>query len=194
MPLPTWLDSAMLTVLEDVNKVSDRKRVLQQLIAATAPLNLDQVRAIAEQDDDDEEDDAEPPPKSAPKPPPRPAPETQETDPARAAASAAVRDAVGHLSPSEHKRLEAVIIDLTNKSNMLKTALTGRDAEIERLESENKTLKGTDVATLTAGKHLDALIALLKKQSREAQEIAIERLCNALGIDPHKLNIEKEAA
>jgi hypothetical protein len=77
---------------------------------------------------------------------------------------------------------------------MQKTAISGRDNEIARLESEIKTLKGTDLPTLTVNKHLDALIALLRKQSREGQEVAVERLCNALKIDPRKINIEKEAA
>jgi hypothetical protein len=189
-PLPNWLDSKMLDVLEDV---TDRKKVLQQLNAATAPLDFDQVWDIACDRDDGGAD--EPPPRPAPKPP-KPEPETQETDPAQAAASAAVRSDIGPLSQAEHERLTRTISDLTNQNNMQKTAISGRDNEIARLESEVKTLRGADLPRLTVNKHLDALIALLRKQSREGQEVAVERLCNALKIDPRKLqlNIENEAA
>jgi hypothetical protein len=188
-PLPNWLDSKMFDVLEDV---TDRKKVLQQLNAATAPLDFEQVLNIAYDHQDDGGAD-EPPPRPAPKPP-RPEPETQETDPAQAAATAAVRSDIGPLSQAEHERLTRTIADLTNQNNMQKTAISGRDNEIARLEGEVKTLRGDDLPTLTVNKHLDALIALLKKQSREGQEVAVERLCNALKIDPRKLNIEKEAA
>jgi hypothetical protein len=107
-----------------------------------------------------------------------------------------VRSDIGPLSQAEHERLETVIADLTNQNNRQKTALSGRDNEIVHLEAELAKLKGADLPTLTVGKHLEALTALLRKQSREAQEIAIETLCNALKVDPRKLqlNIENEAA
>jgi hypothetical protein len=38
------------------------------------------------------------------------------------------------------------------------------------------------------------LAGLLKKVSREAQELAVEKLCKRLGVNPHKLNIENDAA
>jgi len=60
-PLPDWLDSKMLVVLEDVG---DRKRVLQQLNTAPAPLDFDQVWNIAYLDDGGAD---EPPPRPAPK-------------------------------------------------------------------------------------------------------------------------------
>jgi Protein of unknown function (DUF3102) len=171
-PLPDWLDSNMLCSLEYAIDLKDtaareerRKRIPQQLNAAPEPLDSDQVLDIVYQHDrDDDEDDDAEP---APKPP-RPEPETQETDPAQAAATAAVRSDIGPLSQPEHERLTTTIADLTNQNNMQKTA--------------------------TVNKHLDALIALLRKQSREGQEVAVERLCNALKIDPRKINIEKEAA
>jgi hypothetical protein len=189
-PLPDWIDNKMLDLLENA---TDYKRVLDKLNAATAPLAFEQVLDFVYDHDDEEADD--PPPKPALKPP-RPAPETQETDPAQAAAAAAVRSDIGPLSQAEHERLETVIADLTNQNNRQKTALSGRDNEIVHLEAELAKLKGADLPTLTVGKHLEALTALLRKQSREAQEIAIETLCNALKVDPRKLqlNIENEAA
>jgi hypothetical protein len=198
-PLPDWLDSGMLCSLElalhDTTPGEEqRKRISQQLNAAPEPLDSKQVWNIAyqhDQDDDGEDDDdeAEPAPK-----PPRPEPKTQETNPAQAAATAVVRSDIGPLSQAEHDRLTATITDLTSQNNMQKIAISGRDNEIARLEGEVKTLRGTDLPTLTVGKHLDALIALLRKQSREGQEVAVERLCNALKIDPRKISIENEAA
>jgi hypothetical protein len=203
-PLPDWLDRNMLCELESaISYLKDaavreerRKRILQQINAAPEPLNSGQVSDIVYQpdqasagEDDEDDDDAEPAPR-----PPRPEPETQETDPAQAAAAAAVRSDIGPLSQAEHERLIATIADLTNQNKMQKTAISGRDNEIARLKSEVKTLRGADLPTLTVNKHLDALIALLRKQSREGQEVAVERLCNALKIDPRKINIEKEAA
>jgi hypothetical protein len=192
-PLPDWIDNGMLDLLENAN---DYARVLGKINAATTPLSYDQVLFDIVCDHDDEEA-ADPPPEPSPRPepkPPRPEPETQETDPSQAAASAAAHSDIGPLSQAEHERLAATITDLTNRNNMQRTAISGRDDEIARLEGEVKTLRGADLPTLTVTKHIDALIALLKKQSREAQEVAIERLCNALKIDPSKLNIEKEAA
>jgi hypothetical protein len=169
---------------------------LDKLNAAPAPLAFEQVLDIVYDHDDKGAD--EPPPSPAPKPPaPRPPkakPETKETDPEQAAAAAEVRSDIGPLSQAEHERLTTTIADLTNQNNRQKTALAGRDNEIAHLEAELVKLKGTDQPTLTVSKHLDALIALLKKQSREGQEVAVERLCNALKIDPRKINIETEAA
>jgi hypothetical protein len=143
----------------------------------------------------------EPEPEPEPEPKPRPKAGTQETSPEQASAKGAARGDVGPLSAAERERLETVIADLTNQTNRLKTTIAGRDNEIIRLEGEIRALegevralKGTDLPTLTVNKHIDALVALLKKQSREGQEIAIERLCNALKIDPRKLNIANEAA
>jgi Protein of unknown function (DUF3102) len=192
-PLPDWIETEMLDLLENA---TDYKRVLDKLNAAPAPLAFEQVLDIVFDHDDKGAD--EPPPSPAPKPPaprpPRPKSETKETDPEQAAAAAEVRSDIGPLSQAEHERLETVIADLTNQTNVLKTSISGRDNEIARLESEIKTLRGADPPTLTVNKHLDALIALLKKQSREGQEVAVERLCNALKIDPRKINIETEAA
>jgi hypothetical protein len=111
----------------------------------------------------------------------------------QAAAAAVTRSDIGPLSQAEHERLTTVIADLTSENSRHKTALAGRDNEIARLEGEVKTLKGADLPTLTADKHIDALAALLKKVSREAQELAVEKLCKKLGLDPHKLNIAEAA-
>jgi hypothetical protein len=208
-PLPAWLDSEMLGSLEEAIDDPDlkdaaarderRKRIPQQLNAAPTPLDSGQVIDIAYADafdggdDRDDKEADEPPPRPALRPP-RPEPKTQETSSAEAAAAEAARSDIGPLSQAEHERLTTTIADLTSQNNMQKTAIAGRDNEIARLEDEVKTLKGADLPTLTISKHLDALIALLKKQSREGQEVAIERLCNELKIDPHKLNIGKEAA
>jgi hypothetical protein len=79
---------------------------------------------------------------------------------------------------------------------MQRTAIAGRDAEIVRLEDKIKELQGADLPSLTIDKHVEALAALLKKVSREKQELVIEDLCRRLGIDPQRLNniSEEEAA
>jgi hypothetical protein len=202
-PLPDWLDSDMLGVLEGAtidlgDDEERRKRILQQLNAAPEPLNFKQVWGIVCQHGQRDEEADEPPfdPEPLDPEPPSPEPKAQETDPAQAAAAEGKRSDIGPLSQAEHERLTATITDLTNQNNRQKTALTGRDNEIARLEADLAKLKGADLPTLTVSKHLDALIALLRKQSREAQEVAIETLCDALKIDPHKLqlSIENEAA
>jgi hypothetical protein len=203
--LPDWLfDSGSVVCLEAaLDRLKDTaarkefcRRILQELNATSEPLSVKEVLNIVAFAQGDEADDGgadEPPPRPAPKPP-RPEPETQETNPAEAAATAAARADIGPLSASEHERLTRTITDLTNQGNVQRSAIAGRDNEIVRLEDKIKKLQGADLPTLTVSKHIEALVAILKKQSREAQEVAVERLCNALKIDPHKINIEKEAA
>jgi hypothetical protein len=149
-----------------------------------------------EPDEQDEPPSPPPPwppsPRSAP-PPPRREPITQETDPAHAAAADAARNDIGPLSQAEHARLTRMVDDLANLNVMHKAALTGRNSEIARLEEEVKTLKGADLPTLTIDKHVEALAALLKKVSREKQELVIEELCRKLGLDPQRLNISEAA-
>jgi hypothetical protein len=193
-PLPDWLNSEMLGVLEGTSWRSEeqRKRIAQELNAAPTPppdpgqVISDIIRAVPDEGEDEQDD--EPAPRPEPKPP---KPEAQETDPVQAAAAAVTRSDIGPLSQAEHERLTTVIADLTSENSRHKTALAGRDNEIARLEGEVKTLK--DLPTLTADKHIDALAALLKKVSREAQELAVEKLCKKLGLDPHKLNIAEAA-
>jgi Protein of unknown function (DUF3102) len=202
-PLPDWLDSDMLESLESAidpgledaaAREERRKRILEQLNAAPAPLDSNQVFNIAYLVGvDGEEDDKDSPPEPAPKPP-RPEPRAQETNPAQAAAAEAARSDIGPLSQAEHGRLTSVIADLTNRNNVQKSALAGRDNEISRLEGEVKTLKGADLPSMSIDKHVEALVAQLKKVSREKQELVIEDLCRKLAIDPRRLNIGNEAA
>jgi Protein of unknown function (DUF3102) len=199
--LPDWLDRGMLDCLDNVEE-QHRKKVLVKLQTATQPLDKDRVEDqvfniiyggdVQRADQDDEHDDA-PEPEPEPKRKSKPSSSTEETSPAEAAAAEATRSDIGALSKAEHERLQTVIDDLTSRNSMLDLANAGLRREIERLEVENKKLKGAEGPTLTINKSTVALIALLKKSSREKGELVVEELCNELQIDPHKLDIKAAA-
>jgi hypothetical protein len=115
----------------------------------------------------------------------KPEAKTQETSAAAAAAADTVRQDFGPRSTAEHERLNTVIAEDAAKIKMLEVALAGRDREIKRLEEEiAATKKDTDLPKISAKKHIEALVGLLKKISTEGQLEAIADLCCRLKLEP----------
>jgi hypothetical protein len=187
-PLPAWLDAASL---DRLHSSTFHPEVLEKLNEAESPLTDRQIGNLIhrlrrkaeraeqqggtdehaegdEQERGDEEQDAE-------------VDELAERGDEEQDAETDEQEDIGAGSRGEIERL-------------MKAAIEWRDREIQRLQAELKDLKGADLPTLTTAKHIEALTALLKKVSREAQELAVEDLCRKLKLDPHKLSIKSEAA
>ena len=150
-------------------------------------------KTVGELEDETPDDEPDDEPDAEPDDEPKLEPATRETSPAQAAAAEAARSDIGPLSQAEHERLQRVINDLTAQNNVQKTALAGRDREIADLEGKIKTLNGADLPTLTIDKHVEALVALLKKVTREKQELVVEELCKQFKIDLNKLDLGEAA-
>jgi hypothetical protein len=192
--LPDRLGEMALDWLEDVEP--ERRQQVLAMLNEDASLDWRKVADIIDDDQDedqDEDDDQDDDQDEEPAPKPKLEPATQETSPAQAAAAEAARCDIGVLSRAEHERLLSVIGDLTAQNNVQKTALAGRDREIADLEGKIKTLNGADLPTLTIDKHVAALVALLKKVTREKQELVVEELCKQFKIDLNKLDLGEAA-
>jgi hypothetical protein len=183
--MPDWLNERMLDWLEDDVQPEHREEVLAELNDASQPLDWMQVVEITNDVRDDDEDQDDEPEEQDDDEPQSEQPKTEETSQAQAAAMQAARTDIGVDGTAERERLEAVVADLTSRNNAQKIALEGRDREIKRLEDEIEKIKG-DEPRLTVDKHIEALVHLLKKMSREKAELVIEEL-------REKLELAKES-
>jgi hypothetical protein len=190
-----WDGHEALTDLEEERFVPPerRARVLERLLAAPQPLTAEKVDEIINSNDGAEQGGQG---EQGEKPEPKPEPESNKSN-TKPTGKHGGGGAAGADSKAEIKRLKAdskaeinllkkEIYDLRNKINAFKGTIDTRDGEIKDLKAEIKKLKVDSKGPIE--KHVEALVAALKKTTSEKQELTIEDLCKRLGIDPHKLN------